>query len=65
MKKNISVSAIRAGDATGEHSIIFSGKGERIIFKHLSTSRNIFAQGAIEIAKWLYKEKAGYYTMKI
>ena len=64
LKKDIGVSTIRAGDSTGEHSVIFSGKGERIIIKHLSTSRNIFAQGAIEIAKWLYKKKAGYYTMK-
>ena len=64
IKKKINVSAIRAGDSTGEHSVIFSGKGEKIIFKHLSTSRDIFAHGAIEISKWLYKQKAGYYTMK-
>ena len=64
IKKKISVSAIRAGDSTGEHSIIFSGKGEKIILKHISTSRNIFAHGAIKISKWLNEKRHGYYTFK-
>ena len=33
IKKKINISSIRAGDSTGEHSVIFSGKGEKIIFK--------------------------------
>ena len=64
IRKNVSVSSIRAGDSTGEHSVIFSGEGEKIIIKHISTSRNIFAQGAIETAKWVYKKKVGLYDMK-
>ena len=64
LKKKINISAIRAGDSTGEHSVIFSGKGERIVIKHISTSRDIFAQGAIKISKWLYKQKRGFYNMK-
>ena len=34
-----------------EHSVIFSGNGEKIVIKHISTSRDIFANGAIEAAK--------------
>ena len=64
IKKKVNVSAIRAGDSTGEHSVIFSGSGERIIIKHISTSRNIFAKGAIEVAKWIYMQKKGFYNMK-
>ncbi len=64
IKKNVKVSAIRAGDSTGEHSVIFSGKGEKIIIKHISTSRNIFAHGAIEVAKWINLQKPGFYNMK-
>ena len=63
MKKNIAVSAIRAGDSTGEHSVIFSGIGEKVILKHISTSRDIFAYGAIEISKWLHNKKPGFYDM--
>ncbi len=64
IKKRVNISAIRAGDSTGEHSVIFSGKGERIIIEHISTSREIFAHGAIELSKWLQKQKAGFYKMK-
>jgi len=64
IKKKVNISAIRAGDSTGEHSVIFSGKGERVIIKHQSTSREIFAQGAIELSKWLQKQKPGFYKMK-
>ena len=63
IKKNVDVSAIRAGDSTGEHSVIFSGRGEKIIIKHMSTSRNIFAQGAIEVTKWISMQKSGLYNM--
>ncbi|MDC3024092.1 4-hydroxy-tetrahydrodipicolinate reductase, partial [Alphaproteobacteria bacterium] len=64
IKKKINVSAIRAGDSTGEHSVIFSGNSEKIIIKHVATSRNIFANGAIEAAKWISKQKSGFYNMK-
>ena len=63
IKKNINISAIRAGDSTGEHSVIFSGIGEKVILKHISTSRDIFAYGAIEISKWLHNKKPGFYDM--
>ncbi len=63
-KKNINISAIRSGDSTGEHSVIFSGEGERIIIKHISSSRNIFANGAVKVAAWLYKKKPGLYDMR-
>jgi 4-hydroxy-tetrahydrodipicolinate reductase len=61
--KIVNISALRSGDSTGEHSVIFSGEGERITIKHISTSRVIFANGAIKIAAWLYKKKKGLYTM--
>ena len=64
INKRVNISAIRAGDSTGEHSVIFSGKGERIVIEHISTSREIFAHGAIELSKWLQKQKAGFYKMK-
>ncbi len=62
-RKNINISAIRSGDSTGEHSVIFSGEGERITIKHISSSRNIFANGAIKVAIWIYKMKPGFYNM--
>ena len=59
----MNISALRSGDSTGEHSIIFSGEGERVIIKHISSSRNIFANGAVRVAAWLHKKKPGFYNM--
>lgn len=63
INRKINVSAIRAGDSTGEHSVIFSGNGEKIVIKHVSTSRDIFANGAIEASKWVHSKKDGFYNM--
>ena len=63
VKKKVNISALRSGDSTGEHSIIFSGEGERVIIKHISSSRNIFANGAVRVAAWLYKKRPGFYNM--
>ena len=63
VKKNINISALRSGDSTGEHSIIFSGEGERIIIKHISSSRDIFAKGVVRVAAWIYKKRPGFYNM--
>ena len=61
--KIINISALRSGDSTGEHSVIFSGDGERIIIKHITSSRTIFAQGAIRVATWISNKKPGFYNM--
>ena len=63
VKKKVNISALRSGDSTGEHSIIFSGEGERVIIKHISSSRNIFANGAVRVAAWLHKKRPGFYNM--
>ena len=62
-KKKINIAAFRSGDSTGEHSVIFSGDGERIEIKHTSSSRNIFSFGAVKVAKWICKKKPGFYAM--
>ena len=62
-KKTVNISALRSGDSTGEHSVIFFGEGERVMIKHVSYSRNIFANGAIKVATWIYRKKPGFYNM--
>ena len=64
IKKKSKIHAFRSGDSTGEHAIIFSGIGERIELKHVSTSREIFSSGAVKIAIWLHKKRRGYYCME-
>ncbi len=59
----IGVHAIRAGDNVGEHTIIFSALGETLELVHKSTSRDSYARGALEAAKFLAGKGAGAYTM--
>ena len=59
----IAVFALRGGDVVGEHTVVFAGMGERIELVHKAGSRNIFAKGAVEAAKWVKDKPAGLYDM--
>ena len=63
-KNEIGISAVRGGTIVGEHEIIFAGEDEVIEFKHTAYSKNVFAKGAVEAAKFLSGKPAGLYTMK-
>lgn len=63
-KNEIGVHSIRGGSVIGEHSVIFYGDDEIIEIKHTSTSRRIFANGAIKAAKFLLGKNPGLYRMK-
>ncbi len=52
-KKEIGISAVRGGTIVGEHEIIFAGHDEVMEIKHTALSRDIFAAGAIQAAKFL------------
>jgi 4-hydroxy-tetrahydrodipicolinate reductase len=59
----IGVFALRGGDVVGDHTVIFAAIGERIELTHKAGSRDIFARGAIEAAKWIKDKPAGLYDM--
>lgn len=61
--KEIGVFALRGGDVVGEHTVIFASIGERIEITHKATSRDIFAKGAVEAARWVVNKKPGLYDM--
>lgn len=63
-KEEIGVHALRGGDVVGEHTVFFFGDGERIEITHKSSSRMIFARGAIFAAKWISGKPPGFYSMK-
>jgi len=62
-KKELGISAVRAGTIPGTHEIIFAGPDEYIEIKHVAYSRSIFANGAISAAKFLSGKSAGIYDM--
>jgi 4-hydroxy-tetrahydrodipicolinate reductase len=51
--------SLRAGDIVGEHTVQFSGPGERIELIHRATDRDIFARGALSAALRLAGRPAG------
>ena len=62
-KKELGISAVRAGTIVGEHEVLFAGVDEVIEFKHTAYSRTVFGKGAVEAAKFLAGKSAGKYDM--
>lgn len=62
-KKELGISAVRAGTIVGEHEVLFAGIDEVIEFKHTAYSRTVFGKGAVEAAKFLAGKPAGKYDM--
>ncbi|MFH1783184.1 MAG: 4-hydroxy-tetrahydrodipicolinate reductase [Candidatus Omnitrophota bacterium] len=55
--------SVRIGDIVGDHTVILAGKSERIELTHRAQSRDAFANGALDAAKFLAKQKPGLYNM--
>lgn len=62
--RQIPIHAVRLGDITGDHTVIFCGNSERIEIKHQAHSRDLFAIGALRAAKWIMGKPAGLYSMQ-
>ena len=60
----IGVQALRGGDNTGEHTVMFIGRGERLELVHRSHTRDHFASGAVRAAAWLVGRPAGVYRVE-
>lgn len=61
---NVNISSIRGGSIFGEHHVIFANCLDEITeYKHQVSSRETFANGALEISKWLVKQPNGFYNM--
>ena len=60
----VSICSIRGGNIFGEHEVIFANcKDEVVTFKHQASSREPFADGAIEVSKWTVNQTNGLYDM--
>ncbi len=63
-REEIGIQTFRAGDITGEHTLLFGGIGERLELIHRAHSRDTFAKGAVRAAKWLLNQPPGLYDMQ-
>ena len=62
--KHIKIKSIREGEIVGEHQVRLSSPEDVIIIKHSAKTRDIFARGALEAAKFVAKQAPGLYDMQ-
>jgi 4-hydroxy-tetrahydrodipicolinate reductase len=62
--KEIGIQTLRAGDITGDHTVMFGGTGERLELIHRAHNRDNFARGALKAAKWIVNQPVGLYDMQ-
>jgi len=60
---DIGMHAVRGGAVVGEHTVAFISDHERVELSHRAASRDMFALGALEAARWLEGRPPGLYTM--
>ncbi|MFH1791510.1 MAG: 4-hydroxy-tetrahydrodipicolinate reductase [Candidatus Omnitrophota bacterium] len=61
---DVPIESIRQGEVVGDHRIIFDSEEDTIEVIHRAKTRDIFAIGAIQGAKYLAGKQAGLYGMK-
>ncbi len=64
IQSEIPIQSIREGEVVGEHTVIFSGPGERVELTHRAANREIFARGALRATKWIMGRPVGLYSMQ-
>lgn len=62
--QEIGIQTLRAGDITGDHTVMFGGIGERLELIHRAHSRDNFARGALKAAAWIVARPPGLYDMQ-
>ena len=62
--EEIGIQTWRAGDITGEHTVMFGGIGERLELIHRAHNRDNFARGAVRAAVWVMTQQKGLYDMQ-
>lgn len=63
-QREIGMHALRMGSVAGEHTVYFCNEHECLSITHRAESRDVFVSGALRAAKWVAKQKPGFYTMQ-
>ena len=63
-KNKINFFITRKGNTIGKHSVLFNNNIENIELKHTAFSRELFADGAINAARWISKKDKGLFNMQ-
>ena len=63
-KTEVGIHALRGGTVAGTHSVHFFGPDEELEFTHRATSRQIFVNGALHMARLLPGKPNGLYDLQ-
>ena len=63
-KKQIGIHSLRLGNLSGTHEILIATGSEVLTLRHEARDRTIFADGAMQAARFLIGKPAGLYTMQ-
>ncbi len=61
--QEIGIHSVRGGTIVGEHEVIFAGNDEVVTLKHEAFSKNVFAVGALNAARYIVGAEPGMYDM--
>lgn len=62
--ESVMIKSERRGEVVGEHTVTFSNPAETITISHVANTRDIFANGALNAATWVFsKKEPGLYSM--
>ncbi len=59
---SIDIESLRIGNIYGIHRIEFENAEGKTTFQHIANSRNIFARGALQAARWIKSKEIGEYS---
>jgi 4-hydroxy-tetrahydrodipicolinate reductase len=60
----VPIESVREDEIVGEHTITFESPVDTLEITHSAKTRDIFAEGALEAARFAVKAKPGLYSMK-
>ena len=63
-KAEIGIHALRGGTVAGTHTVHFFGPDEELEITHRAASRQIFVNGALQMARLLAEKPAGVYDLQ-
>lgn len=62
--REMPIESIREGDVVGTHTITFTGPFEKITVSHEALDQKLFAEGALNAARWVATQPTGLYDMQ-
>jgi 4-hydroxy-tetrahydrodipicolinate reductase len=62
-KQEIGIHSLRMGNTVGIHEVIINTGTQLITLKHEAQDRSLFAEGALDAARFMVSQPAGLYNM--